>query len=230
MQPYFFPYLGYLQLISAVDKFVIYDDVSFMKQSWVNRNRVLLQGRPHVFSVPLEGASSNRTIRDTTVSLREYPRWRDKFLKTIALAYSKAPLYQSTRALLLGVLDAAPGGIGELASRSILAVCQTLALPARIVPSSTIYENGSLRGQDRILDICAREGATTYINAWGGRELYNHGAFAARGMHLRFLRSRLPAYPQFDQQFVPALSILDMLMFNPPESVRDMLAEYDLEE
>ena len=230
MQPYLFPYLGYFQLISAVDKFVIYDDVAFMKQSWVNRNQVLLHGQPHRFSVPLREASSNRAIRDTDVSLQEYPRWRDKFLKTLAQAYAKAPQYQPTRALLTGVLEATPSSIGELASRSVLTVCQTLAVPTRIEPSSVIYENSNLHAQERVLDICACEGATVYVNAPGGRSLYSKDAFASHGVELRFLRSRLPAYSQFNREFVPALSILDALMFNPVEAVRSMLVEYDLEE
>lgn len=230
MQPYLFPYLGYFQLISAVDVFVIYDDVAFIKQGWINRNQLLLHGRLHLFSVPLEGASSKRAIRDTALSLREYPRWKDKFLKTVALAYSKAPRYEPTHELLTTVLDAAPGSIGELASRSILAVCQALALLTRIEPSSTIYENGNLHAQDRVLDICAREAATVYINASGGRKLYAKDAFAIRGVELRFLRSRLPPYPQFNHEFVRGLSILDVLMFNSPEAVRRMMAEYELEE
>ena len=229
MQPYLFPYIGYFQLISAVEKFVIYDDVAFMKQGWVNRNQILLNGRAHLFSVPLNGVSSNQAIRDTAVSHREYPRWKHKFLKMVAVAYAKAPHYERTHALLAGVLDSAPGSIGELATRSILAVCRVLDLPARIEQSSTAYANGHLRAQDRVLDICAREGARLYINATGGRNLYAHDAFVSRGIELRFLRSRLPAYPQFNHEFVPALSILDVLMFNPPETVRGMMTEYDLE-
>src|SRR5208283_1135183 len=118
MQPYLFPYLGYFQLIAAVDKFVLYDDVAFIKQGWVNRNQILLHGKPHLFSVPLQGASSNKTIRDTLVSFHEYPRWKDKFLKTITLAYSKAPQFEPTRSLLSDVIDSNFGNIGELAWRS----------------------------------------------------------------------------------------------------------------
>lgn len=229
MQPYLFPYLGYFQLIAAADKFVIYDDVAFIKQGWVNRNHVLMHGRSLLFSVPLQGASSNQLICETAVSPVEYPRWKDKFLKTLALAYAKAPHYEPTRQLLATVIDAAPGNIGELARRSIIAVCERLQLPTRIQPTSGSYANAQLHAQDRVLDICAREGATLYINAPGGRELYAPEAFAAQGMELRFLRSRLPAYPQFQHPFVPALSILDVLMFNSADAVRAMLTAYDLE-
>ena len=229
MQPYFFPYLGYFQLISAVDKFVVYDDVAFMKQGWVNRNRVLLHGQPHIFSVPLQGASSNRTIRDTAVSLHEYARWKDKFLKTIALAYSKAPMYEPTRALLTGVLNGAPGSIAELASRSILAVCRALALPTRIEPSSTIYGNSHLKKTDRLVDICRKEGANIYINAIGGLELYSKDEFAKGGIALQFLRTATIEYPQRGQgTFVPNLSVVDVMMNNTPDSVLQMLVRHEL--
>jgi hypothetical protein len=227
MQPYLFPYLGYFQLIAAVDKFVLYDDVAFIKQGWLNRNQILLHGQPHLFSVPLKGASSNKTIRDTGVSVHEYSRWKDKFLKTVALAYARAPHYEATRALLSRVIEAEPGSIGELARRGIREVCSTLELPTRIEPSSKIYANNHLHAQARVLDICRRERATLYINASGGRELYDSATFASHGIDLRFLRSRLPVYPQFEAEFVPALSIIDVLMFNTPENIRAMMPEFD---
>lgn len=229
MQPYLFPYLGYFQIIAAVDRFVIYDDVGFIKQGWINRNRILLRGEPHLFSVPLEGASSNRTIRDVPVSVREFPRWREKFLKTFDLAYTRAPRFQAVRELLVSVLEGDPGSAADLARRSILAVCQSLGLTTTIVPTSTVYENGHLRAQDRVLDICAREGASLYINAQGGRELYDHPSFSSRSLELRFIRSHLPAYPQFDHPFVPGLSILDILAFNEPAAASRMLSEFTLE-
>jgi hypothetical protein len=151
-------------------------------------------------------------------------------LKTIVLAYAKAPQYQPVWKLLNNVIDTAPGTIGELASRSILAVCDFLGLSTRIERTSTVYANAHLHAQDRVLDICPREGARLYINAAGGQELYSQEAFAARGIDLRFLRSRLPTYPQFNHPFVPSLSILDVLMFNSRDRVRTLLTEYELEE
>jgi len=228
MQPYLFPYLGYFQLIAAVDKFVIYDDVAFIKQGWVNRNQIMLHGKPYLFSAPIQGASSNKTIRDTLVSFHEYPRWKDKFLKTIGLAYSKAPQFEPTRLFISEVVGSNFSSIGELASRSVLAVCQRLGITTRIEPSSTIYGNGHLHAQDRVLDICVREGAALYINAPGGRELYAPERFASHGVELRFLRSRLPAYSQFEHEFVPALSIIDVLMFNSPEQISMLLKQCDV--
>jgi hypothetical protein len=228
MQPYLFPYLGYFQLITAVDKFVIYDDVAFIKQGWVNRNQILLQGKAHLFSVPLQNASSNRTIRETIISTLEYPRWKEKFLRMITLAYSKAPYYDSSRSLIMDVVNCNPNSIADLALLSIQAVCNELGIKTAIEPSSSIYENKNLQSQPRVIDICLREKATLYINPIGGQDLYSSDAFAAHGINLRFLQSRLPAYNQFRNEFVPALSIIDILMFNSRQEINILLHQFDL--
>lgn len=229
MQPYLFPYLGYFQLIAAVDKFVFYDDVAFINRGWINRNRILIDGKARLFTVPLGQASQNRLICEIELSAAEYPRWKNKFLRTIDAAYSRAPQFRPTRALLHAVLGCGARTIGELARRSVVAVSTTLGLATRIESTSMAYENGHLKAQERILDICARERTTLYVNPPGGRVLYTPEEFATRGMQLRFIRSRLPEYPQLGHPFVPALSILDVLMFNPLETVRGMMTEYDLE-
>lgn len=229
MQPYLFPYLGYYQLIAAVDKFVVYDDVAFINRSWINRNQILVNGRAQLFTVPLSHASQNRRICEIELSAGEYRRWRNRFVKTVDAAYGRAPQFGPTRALLDSVLGCGAQTIGELARRSVEVVSATLGLTARIEPSSRIYGNGQLKAQERILDICMRERATLYINPQGGRALYASEDFIRREMALRFIRSRLPAYRQFGHPFVTALSILDVLMFNPIETVRGMMAEYDLE-
>lgn len=229
MQPYFFPYLGYFQLISSVDKFVIYDDVSFIKQGWINRNQLLSQGRPHLFSVPLSGVSSNRPIRETQVSERDFPRWREKFLRTIDQAYAKAPEYQNVRPFIASVLETTPSDIARLALRSIYSVAEYLGIDTSIEFSSSIYDNDELSAQTRVLDICRIENATLYVNAEGGRELYQHHAFNANNIDLRFIKCALRPYRQFENSFVAGLSILDVMMFNPIDEITGMLQEFTLE-
>lgn len=230
MQPYFFPYLGYFHLIAAVDRFVIYDDVAFIKRGWIHRNRILLNGEPYRFSIPLHEASQFTPISEVPLSASEYPRWKEKFLKTLEHAYRQAPFYASTRSLVAEVLDTPGNTIRDLAVASILAVTRLLQLPTSIVESSRVYENAELRAAERLIDICLREGATLYVNSPGGRELYTADTFRARGIELRFLESRLPEYPQLGNPFVPGLSIIDLLMFNPPEALQDMVRQFQLAE
>jgi hypothetical protein len=228
MQPYLFPYLGYFQLLSAVDRFVIYDDVAFIKQGWINRNHILVAGRAHLFSVPLRDVSSFRPIFEIEVDRDGYPAWRRKFLATIDQSYRKAPFFEGVRLLLESVFQTAEGSIAALALRSIREVAQYLGLAATLIETSRSYGNHTLNGQKRVIDICLRERADHYINAIGGRSLYAAEEFAVNGIKLQFIRSRPIAYPQFGDAFVPNLSIIDVLMFNSRDRVRELLAECDL--
>ncbi|MDR6194877.1 WbqC family protein [Siphonobacter sp. SORGH_AS_0500] len=89
MQPYLFPYIGYFQLLNAVDKFVIYDDVAFINRGWINRNSILNNGKAQLFTVPLKEASQNKLIHEISIDTDQ--KWRDKLLKTIQQNYKKAP-------------------------------------------------------------------------------------------------------------------------------------------
>ena len=222
MQPYFFPYLGYYQLVSAVDKFIFYDDVSFIKQGWINRNNILLNSRKHLFTVPIKNISSYRTIKDTILHPVLFPQWKDKWTKTIEQAYHTAPFYKDISLLIRESIYGVKT-IAELSKKSIINVSQYLDLSTEFIMSSDIYNNSSLNGEARILSICEIEKASIYINLTGGKKLYNKKKFGENGLDLRFLESELPKYKQFDSDFVPGLSMIDILMFNSSSEVIQML-------
>lgn len=228
MQPYFFPYIGYFQLISAVDKFVAYDDVSYIRQGWINRNRILLGGKDHMVSVPLADASSYRTIRDTLIHKERYGAFKKRLSKTLLQAYGKAPFHEDVRELVQRVLDSEDVSVSRLAVNSLKSVCSYLSLQTSIVDTSLVYQNDHLHAQDRVLDICRKEGASGYVNPPGGTELYQKDIFAESGVELLFLKPKPLCYRQYDNEFVPWLSIIDVLMFNPAGAVRAMLGEYEL--
>jgi hypothetical protein len=225
MQPYLFPYLGYYQLIRACDHFAVLDDVAFINRGWINRNRILLHGEPHRFTVPLVKASQNRSICEIAVCRGG---WQTKLVQTLAGAYRRAPYYAETRPLVERVLAASGGSIGDLAFESLEAVRAHLGLGTTFVRSTRLYENGHLRGQERIIDICRREGARVYANLPGGRPLYDAEAFRQAGVELRFLENRAPEYPQLGEPFQPDLSIIDVLMFNGADGTRRLLDAYEL--
>src|SRR4051812_29645847 len=173
MQPYLFPYLGYFQLMRAVDRFVVYDDVAFIKQGWINRNRILVNGQPSYFTVPIRHASSFAPIHDTLIDGQgQHMRWIEKTLKTIDNAYRRAPQFGLVFPLVEGVLMKPTNRVAELAVASLRAVAELLEMPVQWVESSAQYANAHLKGEDRVLAICHAEGATDYVNAAGGRELY----------------------------------------------------------
>jgi hypothetical protein len=224
MQPYLFPYIGYFQLLAAVDRFVVYDDVTFIKQGWINRNRMLINGKPAFFTIPLTNQSSAVAIRETRISdAPQHRTWPEKLMKSFDNAYRRAPEFLPTRPLVEGVLARATWRIADVALDSIRTIAERLEIRTPIVPSSTVYGNAHLHGEDRVLAICKAEKASSYINLSGGRTLYSRERFAAEGIELRFIAPTPIEYQQFGEPFVPWLSIVDALMFNPVEHVRGFL-------
>lgn len=226
MQPYLFPYIGYFQLMASVDKFVLYDDVNFINRGWINRNTILVNGQAHLFTVPLKDASQNKLINE--IHLDEGQKWREKFLRTIEQNYKKAPYFQEVTQVINSIIAHQVTKLSELIEYSFKCLSTYLGLTTEIVPTSEIYQNSHLKSQDRILDICKQEGATIYINAIGGVALYHKPDFEQVGITLQFHKAHRVAYPQFGKDFVPWLSILDVMMFNSPEQIRKLLTAYDL--
>jgi hypothetical protein len=219
MQPYLFPYIGYFQLINISDRFVMYDDVAFMKQGWVNRNNILLNGRKHLFSVPIKNLSSFSQIDETYIS--EKPsNWTKKLISTITQSYSKAPFFREVFPMIEQVIANSAGYlISKVAKESVMEVLKYLELETKIITSSSIYGNKTLRSEERIIDICKKEGAVEYINSIGGKDLYSSQNFEKAGIRLSFVRPNNIIYKQFDNEFVPSLSIIDVLMFNSKEKI-----------
>ncbi len=226
MQPYFLPYIGYFQLMAAVDTFVLFDDVCYINRGWVNRNRILLNGAAHMFTVPLRGASQNRLICE--IEIAEPLLWREKMLRMFHQAYARAPQYSVVMPMVERIFRFPSLKLAEFLRNSLQEVALALGLPVRVVESSRIYQNDRLKGQDRILDICAREHADTYINLPGGADLYDAGEFARRGLCLQFLQPRPLTYRQDRADHVPWLSIVDVMMFNSAAAVQEALQGRDL--
>lgn len=227
MQPYFLPYIGYLQLLNAVDTFVFYDDVAFINRGWVNRNRLLANGRELLFTIPLKDASQNRLINE--IALSDEPKWRDKLLRTIEQSYRKAPQFAEVMPMTERIIRFQAPNISAYCFHNFSQLTAYLGITTRLVASSSIYENCHLKAQERILDICRQEGAERYINPIGGTELYKAEPFAQLGCELRFIQPKPMAYPQLgSSDFVPWLSILDILMNNTPAATRELLLDFDL--
>ena len=226
MQPYIFPYIGYFQLINAVDKFILYDDVNFINKGWINRNRMLNNGKDSLFSIPLKEASQNKLINKIEVNWDS--AWKSKFLKTLEQCYKKAPFYQETLLIIQQTLNVDNEPISKIVEHNLRLICKYLDIKTEIVSSSAIYQNSHLKAQERILAICLQEKATQYINPIGGLELYDKDFFEAQNIQLNFIKSKLIQYPQFKNEFVPWLSMIDVLMFNSKEEIISFINNYEL--
>jgi hypothetical protein len=226
MQPYLFPYLGYFQLINHVDKFILLDDVNYINKGWINRNNILLNSVAYLFTIPLSGASQNRLINE--ISLVNEEKWRNKFLKLIQTAYSKSPSYEQAFVLIEKIIQNPTLNLSSFILNSISLLCDFMKIQTQIVATSEIYDNKNLKAEKRILDICLKEKATEYINPIGGIHLYDKAEFQRNGIQLSFLSSEIIPYQQFKSEFVPYLSIIDILMFQPESVVKSKLTEFSL--
>ncbi len=228
MQPYFMPYFGYFQLINAVDKFIVYDDVNFIKQGWINRNKILLNGKDFVFTIQLKDASSFKLIKDTEIHEQFYNNWKNKFYITLEQAYKKAPHFDTVFQIIKNTLESECINISKLAVNSLKSICSYLDIRTTFLDSSIIYHNTNLSAQSRIIDICKQENASTYINLEGGMKLYSKADFAMSNLTLNFISPKPIIYNQFKHEFVPGLSIIDVMMFNTPLQIKEMLNQYEL--
>jgi hypothetical protein len=211
MQPYFLPYIGYWQLIAAVDTFVIYDNIKYTKKGWINRNRFLRNGVEDTFSLPLRKDSDFLDVNQRFLA-DSYDR--EDLLNRFREAYRKAPEFSSVVPLLEQIIRNPAANLFEYILGSIRSACEFLEITTPLVVSSTIDCDHSLKSAERVQAICKALGADTYVNPIGGMELYSKDDFARNGIDLKFLKALPFEYEQGGNAFVPWLSILDVLMFN----------------
>ena len=226
MQPYFMPYIGYFQLMKAVDKYVIYNDVNYINRGWVARNNILISGKKQLFTISLQGASQNKHFTEIQV-LDDFR----KLVKTLEMNYLKAPFFQPTMSVMEKIFSFPNKRLDLFIKNSFEQILSYLNVYTELILSSDINKNNSLKGQEKILELCKILKADTYYNAIGGKELYDKKEFENNGISLHFLKTdENLRYKQFsNMDFVPNLSIIDVLMFNSVEKINSLLDEYMLE-
>lgn len=226
MQPYFLPYIGYWQIINAVKKYVIYDDVNFIKGGWINRNRVLMNGQGFMINTPLRNASRNKLINE--IELLNNPLDKKRLLKTFETCYKKAPQYLMVLPIIENIINYDEKNLAKYLEYSIKQICMYLYIDTEIIISSEIKKNCALKGKEKVVEIIRKLGADEYINAIGGQQLYSFEYFEAEGIKLSFLKTGMIEYKQFKNDFIPNLSIIDVMMFNSVEAIRKILGNYEL--
>lgn len=227
MQPYFLPYYGYFQLIKASDIFVVFDDVNYINRGWINRNRILVNGVDDFITIPLAKASQNKLIKDTNLS-DDVAIYQKKILEKIKHSYKKAKYFSDVFPVIERIIFFQEKGLVPYLVNSLQEICDYLQIPFNYLLSSSIKQDASNKGKDKIIDICRQLNCGYYINAIGGRELYDANEFIAENIELRFIASKPAIYKQFENEFVANLSIIDLLMFNSKEQACSFIAGYDL--
>lgn len=230
MQPYFMPYIGYWQLMNAVDKYIIYDDVNYKKESWSNRNRILMRGKENgwgYITLPLNKASQNKKYNETFIC--EDNKNINKILKTIRASYSKAPFFDETYNLIEDILHQEEKQLAKFLKYSFEKINEYLGINTELIFSSDLKKDNNLKLAKKLINICELMKANKYYSAMGGWDLYSKDEFAEHGIEFIFLKAKDSIkYKQFNNEFVPALSIIDVMMFNSVPEIQKMLDEYEL--
>jgi len=227
MQPYFFPYIGYFQLINAVDKFVLYDDIEYTKKGWINRNRILVNGVDAYISLPLQNDSDFLTVKERYLA-SSWGKDKKKISNRIKESYRKAPYFEQSFELIESCLEFNNANLFEFILNSLKETLKFLNIATPIVVSSTIPLSFELKAEDKVIAICKKTHASIYINPIGGISLYNKETFKAQEIKLSFLQSNDIVYSQYKNDFVPWLSIIDVIMFNSVGKAIDLLNSYTL--
>lgn len=223
MQPYLFPYIGYFQLVQAVDVYVIYDDVQHIKRGWINRNNIIVNNQKHLFTISLDKPSTTKFINETVI--------KDDFVsfqKTLSQAYANAPYSDAVMKLAADICAYPDKNLAKFIGNSLEKIAEYLDMKTEFIYSSTLGDKTHLERQERLISISEQLSADTYINAIGGQELYTKDAFKDKGIDLKFLKPEITHYSQFKNEFIPGLSILDVMMFNSPDEIKKMLNAYQL--
>lgn len=224
MQPYFMPYIGYFQLMKAVDKYVVYDDVNYIKGGWANRNHLLINGEKEMFTVTLQKASQNKLFNEIVIG-DDFK----KLMKTLQMNYSRAINFDQTMVLMERIISFPNKQLAVFIANSFREILSYLSVETEILMSSEIPKDNSLRGKDKIIQICEILGADTYYNAVGGKNLYDQEEFREHGITLNFVDSLPQVYSQLHtREFVSGLSMVDVLMNNTKDEVNRLLDSFQL--
>lgn len=232
MQPYFFPYLGYFSLIKHTDKFILFDPVQFIRHGWIERNRVLKPENDWQYiNVPLEKHSLDTKIKD--IKINNENDWKSKILSQLQHYKKKSPFYKQTVAVVEDGLDIITDSIVELNAHTMESVCRYLGInfDYEIFSQMNLKIDEVNAPDEWALNICkAYPGADEYWNPPGGLEFFDRSKYEQAGIKLFFQKVNIKPYPQRrgPENIITGLSIIDVMMFNSPEKISEMLDDFEL--
>ncbi|MBU1042421.1 MAG: WbqC family protein [Proteobacteria bacterium] len=220
LQPSYLPWLGYFEQIHRADVFVLYDDVQFEKGSWRNRNRIKTPNGPQWLTVPVLTKGQEFPLINQ-IRVNNDQCWQKKHLRSLAQYYSKAPYYGQYAPALEDILAEPWESLCELNISLIRHLAAALGIDTPFVLSSELDVPGS--GAARLVEILSRLGGTVFYEGAAGRDYIEETLFEARGMRLEYQDYRHPVYTQLHGEFVPYLSVVDLLFNHGPNSLSILL-------
>lgn len=227
MQPYFFPYIGYFSLLHAADMFIILDTVQFQRKSWMTRNKIItLKGQSSYIKLPVKKAPLDTLIYQ--MEINNEVDWKET-LSNQLLVYKKAPFYTETMDIVKDIISEDTNKLVDINKKILLEISNYLRLDCEIAVFSEMgIEVEKVDNADEwALNISKALNASEYINAPGGVSFFNKQKYIDSEINLKFINNNLEQYKQFHLDYVPGLSIIDVMMFNSIEEIHKMLADYE---
>lgn len=231
MQPYFFPYIGQFQIINAVDRFILVDELQHIQAGWIHRNRILKPNGGWQYIILPIGKHKlrlNTLIKD--IQVVENGDWKRRILGQVEHYKKMAPFYRDVCNVLQECFHSTERNITKLNGSFFKVVCTYLGIPFKLEISSEMnFDYSTVTDkEDRGIKMCRQIGAHRLINPPGGINLYSKENFRQNGVQLEFLQPDLSLYDQRNGNFEPGLSIIDVMMFNSPSDIKTMLNAYRL--
>jgi len=232
MQPYLFPYIGYFQLINSVDVFGIGDDVQYIDRGWINRNRILINKQASLISFPVKKDSYSKNINERFFH-EGFSYQKEKFLRILNLNYKKAPYYNDVIELITSILEHKETNVSKFIENQLKIICEYLHIETTFI-NSNLWQVDEAEGkntEERAVEKLKKlrdMGIDHFINPIGGTQLYSKDFFKKNGLKLSFLKSNDFIYDQFGLEFTPNLSIIDVMMFNSVEQIKEQLNQYTI--
>jgi len=232
MQPYLFPYIGYFQLINHVERWIAFDDVQYISKGWVNRNRIIHPDNEKQWQyITVPAKKHSRSTKINEIEITDNVDWKSEIIGKLSIYKKKAPNYSITKEFVEECLSFDADNLSDFIINAIRQTCAYVDINTKIDVQSEmglVIQDVAHPGQ-WALKISEQCGASEYVNPYNGASIFAKQEFDARGIKLRFLKSRLSPYIQRQGFFTPGLSIIDVLMWNDHLAIKEMLNDdYDV--
>lgn len=218
LQPGFMPWLGFFELMYQCDLFVFLDDVQYTKRDWRSRNKIKGPDGPIWLNVPVKTKSRfKQLIKNAEIDNSQ--NWIKRHLKTLKMAYSRAPYFDMFYPVLEEVYNSSWNLLCNIDLELIKLIMRELGLKRKLLRSSEMQIPFKDQADERIIEICKTCNATHFYNGAAGRAIYDSKHFKKYDIALEFQDYKHPAYHQQWGNFVPFLSIIDLIFNHGPESL-----------
>jgi hypothetical protein len=211
--------------MNAVDEFVVYDNIEFTKKGWINRNRILANGKDSFITLPLKNDSDYLDVRDRYLA-NGWNSERVKMLNRIKESYRKSKQFDSVYPVIEKCILFDEFNLFNFILNSLNPIREYLEIQTDLIISSSIPVDYALKAEKKVIAICKARNANAYVNPIGGIQLYKKDEFKNQGINLHFLKTNDFEYKQFNDEFVPWLSIIDVMMFNAKEKIKEYLNSF----